>query len=266
MTFIIFNRKSKPAHYSKTIFHLDELVFLKKNFHLLSARQLLQEINKNRVDKISLTVLRMKYAELNLKKAERPEFWLKREELFLVNNYRNMGNIEICQHLNTFKNKSREFSVKHIWKKMRLLNLHRSEKELALIKKKNIAAGMYSRNQHIVAAKKRYPEGKKVVRRDTAGNKYYYIKHEGKMVQYHRLVWEMTFGPIPAGYKIFFKDGDTLNCRIDNLICEKGHCHRRKHLIEIESTNDVFLQPDKPHKSFYYPIYSFNFRQSMRLE
>ncbi len=32
-----------------------------------------------------------------------------------------------------------------------------------------------------------------------------------------KLVWEQENGPIPAGYKIIFLDGDKTNCDIDNL-------------------------------------------------
>jgi RNA polymerase sigma factor (sigma-70 family) len=37
--------------------------------------------------------------------------------------------------------------------------------------------------------------------------------------QLHRIVWAQTKGPIPEGYQVMFKDGDKLNCAIDNLDC-----------------------------------------------
>lgn len=33
----------------------------------------------------------------------------------------------------------------------------------------------------------------------------------------HRLVWEKEFGEIPAGHNIQFKDGNRLNCELENL-------------------------------------------------
>ena len=37
-----------------------------------------------------------------------------------------------------------------------------------------------------------------------------------KLKQRH--VWQLNNGPIPNGYNIRFKDGDKLNCDIDNLL------------------------------------------------
>jgi len=36
-------------------------------------------------------------------------------------------------------------------------------------------------------------------------------------VELHRHEWEQTYGPIPKGFNIVFKDGNSLNCDIDNL-------------------------------------------------
>ena len=33
----------------------------------------------------------------------------------------------------------------------------------------------------------------------------------------HRLIWENEIGPIPAGHNIQFKDGNRLNCELENL-------------------------------------------------
>lgn len=40
---------------------------------------------------------------------------------------------------------------------------------------------------------------------------------EGKMVPKHRLVWRQAHGEIPRGCIIAFKDGNRLNCELDNL-------------------------------------------------
>lgn len=49
----------------------------------------------------------------------------------------------------------------------------------------------------------------KVRMRPSPGNNNFVTKH--------RLVWEKVNGPIPKGYNIQFKDGNKLNCSIDNL-------------------------------------------------
>jgi hypothetical protein len=252
---IIFNKHSKPAAYNKTIFHLDELVYLKKNFHSFPAKVLLNHINSLRTDKIKLTVFRNKCTQLGLKKHDRPDLWLPREERFLINNYRIMGNVDICSHLNKFKNRSRNFTVKHVWKKMKLMKLHRSEKELKQIRLNNISAGMYAKNQHIAAAVRRYPEGKMVIRRDVTGRKHKWIKQGEKMVQLQRVVWEQNFGFIPEGFKIYHKDGDSLNCRPENLVCRKGYIHRFRKLVIPDA--DVFLNKETAKPSHYYPVVPF---------
>jgi hypothetical protein len=39
----------------------------------------------------------------------------------------------------------------------------------------------------------------------------------GKWRELHRVTWEQHHGKIPKGYNVVFKDGDSLNCDIDNL-------------------------------------------------
>lgn len=55
-------------------------------------------------------------------------------------------------------------------------------------------------------------------RKDKSGRIYKYIRIKlAKWVPYHRYLWEQYNGAIPKGYNIQFRDGDTLNCDIDNL-------------------------------------------------
>lgn len=55
-------------------------------------------------------------------------------------------------------------------------------------------------------------------RRDKNGRIYKYIRIDlAKWIPYHRYLWEQHNGPIPKGYNIQFRDGNTLNCEIDNL-------------------------------------------------
>lgn len=62
------------------------------------------------------------------------------------------------------------------------------------------------------------PVGYECVRR-CHGVQYIYIKvAQGvKMQLKHRWVWEQANGPIPPGCNVQFKDGDTLNCCLENL-------------------------------------------------
>ena len=56
------------------------------------------------------------------------------------------------------------------------------------------------------------------LRPDKSGRTYKYIRiSEGVWELYHRSVWERVNGKIPEGHLIAFKDGNSLNTRLDNL-------------------------------------------------
>lgn len=56
------------------------------------------------------------------------------------------------------------------------------------------------------------------VRIDTRGTAYAYIKIQDSHWQlYHRYLYEQAHGPIPKGYIVAFKDGDTGNFALSNL-------------------------------------------------
>lgn len=56
------------------------------------------------------------------------------------------------------------------------------------------------------------------LRADKTGRHYKYIRiSEGVWELYHRSVWERVNGKIPEGHLIAFKDGNSLNTRLDNL-------------------------------------------------
>lgn len=64
-----------------------------------------------------------------------------------------------------------------------------------------------------------YPDGTEFIR-DYKGVPYWMIKVPGiKKLQFkHRYLWEQKHGPIPKGYILRFKDGNTLNIDLDNLM------------------------------------------------
>jgi len=62
------------------------------------------------------------------------------------------------------------------------------------------------------------PEGTIVERADKTGRIYLYYKvKDSHWVLYHRKVWEDQYGAIPKGSVLKFKDGNSLNCNIENL-------------------------------------------------
>jgi hypothetical protein len=62
------------------------------------------------------------------------------------------------------------------------------------------------------------PIGYLSVRPDKTGREYVHIKVDSQTWNlYHRVLWEQEHGPIPAKMKIVFINGNTLDCRLDNL-------------------------------------------------
>lgn len=55
------------------------------------------------------------------------------------------------------------------------------------------------------------------VKRSVGCKPYLNIKIGRKWVSYHRHLWEQAHGPIPAGLILAFKNGNTMDCRLDNL-------------------------------------------------
>lgn len=62
------------------------------------------------------------------------------------------------------------------------------------------------------------PDGTIVQRADKTGRIYLYYKIKDNFwVLYHRKIWEDQNGKIPKGLVLKFKDGNSLNCDIQNL-------------------------------------------------
>ncbi len=58
------------------------------------------------------------------------------------------------------------------------------------------------------------------VRRDKHGRSYQFIRIAlGQHVHLHRKLWTDAHGAVPKGYCVAFKDGDSMNCTLENLEC-----------------------------------------------
>jgi hypothetical protein len=57
-----------------------------------------------------------------------------------------------------------------------------------------------------------------VIRRDSSGHDYQHIRVSlSKWIPLHRYNWERVHGKIPPKMKLVFKDGNTMNCAVNNL-------------------------------------------------
>tara|TARA_R110002050_G_scaffold203556_1_gene338831 strand:- start:1595 stop:2230 length:636 start_codon:yes stop_codon:yes gene_type:complete len=62
-------------------------------------------------------------------------------------------------------------------------------------------------------------DGHVVTRRDSSNLYYKYIRiSKGYWELYHRYLWRQHYGEIPEGQLVTFKDGDSLNVSIENLM------------------------------------------------
>lgn len=88
--------------------------------------------------------------------------------------------------------------------------------------------------------------GYESIRKDSNGRKYIFIKTEKGMRLKQVVIWEQVNGKIPKGHKLVFKDGNSLNCKIENLelltnavLMERNSLHNYpkeiKELIYIKS-------------------------------
>lgn len=64
------------------------------------------------------------------------------------------------------------------------------------------------------------PVGTVRLRKDSGGRHYYWVKVEqpNKWRMKHVVDWENTHGKVPEGYMVVFANGDSTDCRMDNLL------------------------------------------------
>lgn len=93
-----------------------------------------------------------------------------------------------------------------------------------LNKGKKMADGTYQKCKQTMFKKGHIPHNTKekngvvVIRKDKAGREYQYIRiAPGKWELLHRVKWGKEVGEIQKGMLVVFKDGNTLNCEIENL-------------------------------------------------
>ncbi len=86
--------------------------------------------------------------------------------------------------------------------------------------------------------------------------KYYYIRiSQAKWVLYQRYLWEQKYGVIPEGMLIAFKDGDSLNCKIENLemISKIENMKRNKNYKKMAKTMKALWDIEKLRVKYYRP-------------
>lgn len=180
--------------------------YLEENFGKLTQKKIAENLG------VSVDTVKKFYYEKNLRQFERIP-WTKEEEDYLKCRYRLIGNPDIAKEMTT--KFERNFSIIMVKRKMRQMKLRRSVQEVSKITEKHLStiSSRVSTNESKVGS----------ITTVYSKSKDRYIKFikiavGKKAVLYHRYIWEQANGTIPSGFAICFKDGNTLNCQIDNLV------------------------------------------------
>ncbi len=111
-----------------------QLQFLEDNWQKMTAKAISQALG------LSRTIVRMKKYELGYYKMQL-EYWTEEQILFLKDNYKTIGDVEIAEKLQEKYPKQKRWDKRHIAKKRKYLDLQRTEEERKLIASKNSSPG-----------------------------------------------------------------------------------------------------------------------------
>ena len=195
----------------------ERISFLEENWGSMTNRQLADSLG------LRLTTTRTMLYKLGFKRMEM-EYWTDEQVVFLRENYQSIGDKELAQIFQDFWPKNKTWTNKHIEKKRKYLQLKRSVSDRTKIRHRAIEKGTYAtanlkRWSGVVSRVGTIKEWK-----NQEGKFYKVIRTEQGFVHYNRWLWEKTYGPIPKGKLIAYRDGNPLNCVPENLKCvDRGY-------------------------------------------
>ncbi|PIE50737.1 MAG: HNH endonuclease [Flavobacteriales bacterium] len=188
--------------------------------------------------------------------------WTKKEDKYIRNHYPNGDTKKIAEKLNktyyAVLNRAHYLGVKKTKKFKQKQGLRIKEKgEIYRFKKGQTPPNKGKKQTEYMSAESiektkstRFKKGQtphnalkdwqEVQRKDSSGIPYIMIKVPGQRVlKYkHRWLWEKENGNIPKKHIICFKDGNTLNCVIENLECiSMGENIRRNSYNRVKEWN-----------------------------
>lgn len=203
-----------------------EIEYVKLNHQKVSDRCIANKLNK------TMSAVRTFRQRNSLTKTQPAGHYSKEEDQYLKDNYQTMWDDELGRILKR--------SVSSISGRRHKLGLSRT------IQRKNghFSKGHTPWNKGMKGAffgsregqykkgdkpKNTFEIGKEILRQpDKNGNRYYFIKTEDGLIPKHRYVYESHHGPTPLGHIIVFKNGDTTDCNIENLMCITRAEHVRR--------------------------------------
>ncbi len=172
-----------------------------------------------------------------------PIYWTPEEEQIIRENYP-AGGADFCEEiirLTTGWSRGRRNVMQKAMKmRIKYQGPHKSTYKKGRIpenKGKKMSKQLYEKCAPTMFKKGHAPHNQKAkgddisIRTDNRGVKILYIRLAvGKWEYLSRHTWRSFFGKIPPGHIIIHKDGDTMNCRIENLaMITKAENARRNH-------------------------------------
>ncbi len=186
----------------------------------------------------------------------KPKIWTEGKIAFIKANYESMTAKELAA---IFCNKYKNFTRSQVKNKIYSLHLRKSNNK-GCFSKGHVPASKGIKGVHHSPAtefkKGQLPHNTKsdgtisirVSHRNDHPTPYKWIRISlRKWEMLHRVVWEKHYGKIPKGYNVIFKNGDTLDCRLNNL----AMVPRAKHLQmnHKNHTSDGFIASTMSHKN-----------------
>lgn len=89
--------------------------------------------------------------------------------------------------------------------------------------------------------------------RERIGEKYKWIKTENGAMLLHRHLWEREHGKIPKNHVVIFKDGDSMNCTIENIECISRSEHLKRNSNPAKQSRTM---KRKKYNSFFEAVLS----------
>lgn len=165
------------------------------------------------------------------------KIWTTEEDEYLRKNYPDISSKEISAHLNRsissiygrvffLKIKKTDDYLKkyvHIIKFETGINHRYAKGNVPANKGKKMNAEQYEKCKNYMFKKGNIPTNTKydgyiTERKDKNGRSYLYIRiSKCAYMLLHRNIWEKHNGPVPQGYNIVFKNGNSNDVRIENL-------------------------------------------------
>jgi hypothetical protein len=196
--------------WNKITFTEEQHQFLRENYSKLTNPQLAEALG------MKLTRVRNELFQLGLKRMEL-EYWNEEQIQYLRENYKSKGDTEIAIYFNEKYHKKKGWSKKHVEKKRRYLFLKRTNAEKKQINIRNTSLGMFK-----ICNEKRWLKtgvtGEGTIKIWSNNNRSFkVIKVGNEFVFLNRYLWLTTYGEIAPGMNVCYKDGNPLNCVIENL-------------------------------------------------